>query len=907
MVSISDQSRRRGLWLVLVVGAVVVSCAAVWLWRHAQAPSYELPGLIAAVVGLFIGVAQVSLALLQLSRSGASGLDRLDPRRPGMVSLSPPDGLLEAPVHGRDEVIGDLSRAVMRRTKREPGVQVLHGMGGSGKTTVALAVARRARARGVVVWWISSATADALETGLRQLLRRLGATDDELRREWTESGPDLLWRRLEAFSRRWLLVIDNADDTRLLSPAGETIVGQRGWIRPMRSRRGMVMVTSREGDAATWAAVGGRGSWSAMHHIGMLSKQDSARVLLDRSGEDAGDFAEAARLGERLGGLALALRLAGAYLADTNRLPLPGAVTTFAAYRQTLDEGRLTAVFDADQTDAAAHGVISRTWELSLDLLGQRDLDQARPLLRLLAMFADAPIPYSFVLRSEILARSPMLAGVGVARLRGLLHGLAGLSLIDIGTAGADGHLPILRLHPLIRDTCRHHLDAAGESAPYLGLAVQLLAHAAGAGSPDDPQAWPSWAALTPHVLTCFHSTRERDTDADTGRCATEVTIDVARYLAGSGQYRAARDVYRDLVPAATRAWGETHMSTLTVRANLALWTGYAGDAVTARGQFTALADTLDSTLGVDHPTTLSVRANLADWTGHSGDGNRACAQFADLVSRYERIFGADHPDTLAVRANLAWWTGVAGHAGRARAQFADLLPLRREVLGADHPATLTASANLALWTGAAGDVATAFDHFSALLPTFVRVFGPEHPSTLSVRANLARWTGNAGDAPRALELYQELHPLVERVLGPTHPATLVLRANIALWTGAAGDPAGARRLFGELLPDRQRVSGPDHPSTLVVRANLAYWTIESGQQVPTGDRADLLATCRRVLGDDHPTTVVLQARFGQHDGSGHEAPPMPALVYNALIPIVERITGAEHPRTMTLASKTSA
>jgi hypothetical protein len=215
-------------------------------------------------------------------------------------------------------------------------------------------------------------------------------------------------------------------------------------------------------------------------------------------------------------------------------------------------------------------------------------------------------------------------------------------------------------------------------------------------------------------------------------------------------------------------------------------------------------------------------------------------------------------------------------------------------VLGPDHPATLTVHANLALWTGAAGDAEAALTLYTALLPLFTRVFGGEHPATLSVRANLARWTGNTGEPYKALDMYRELRPTVERVHGARHPGTLVLRANIALWIGGCGNPLEACRLFAELLPERLAVSSTDHPSTLVVRANAAFWAIEAGQSVPAAEQTELMQALRRVLGDSHPTTVTLQAQL-------HGATVDRQHRYNALIPIVERITGAEHPRTMAL------
>ena len=78
--------------------------------------------------------------------------------------------------------------------------------------------------------------ATSLQTGMRQL----GASHLDIQRAWSglTGAPDLLWRLLAGVSGRWLLVIDNADDARLLEPGGEPVTAGRGWARPPWPRAG---------------------------------------------------------------------------------------------------------------------------------------------------------------------------------------------------------------------------------------------------------------------------------------------------------------------------------------------------------------------------------------------------------------------------------------------------------------------------------------------------------------------------------------------------------------------------------------------------------------------------------------------------------------------------------------------
>ena len=63
---------------------------------------------------------------------------------------------------------------------------------------------------------------------------------------------------------------------------------------------------------------------------------------------------------------------------------------------------------------------------------------------------------------------------------------------------------------------------------------------------------------------------------------------------------------------------------------------------------------------GAGHPATLTARANLAHYTGAAGDAAGARDQYAALVPVRERVSGAGHPETLIARASLAHWARLA-------------------------------------------------------------------------------------------------------------------------------------------------------------------------------------------------------------------------------------------------------
>ena len=360
---------------------------------------------------------------------------------PGPLPVAAPLGNLPPEVRGREGMIAELRRALRPYPRRASRAFVIAGMGGLGKSTIALAAARMARERGYRVWWVRAADSALLTSGMLEVLRELGAPESVTApvREGARTAAERAWEFLNrdhGAGRRWLLVFDGADNPAVLAGAdADTPADGTGWLRA--DPAGMVIVTTRVRDPKVW------GTRITLRELKPLDDEAGAEVLRDLAPEvaDPGGH-EARELSRRLGGLPLALHLAGAYLGS------PFARwSTFAGYRQALDGVELPAALtDIEEQDADIHSTVQRTWDLSLDALAAEGRPQARPLLLVLSCFAPAtPIP-AWLLQLPPL--TDLLAGPGHAgqdngaERRGLRAGLQGLSrtgLIDISATGRPG------------------------------------------------------------------------------------------------------------------------------------------------------------------------------------------------------------------------------------------------------------------------------------------------------------------------------------------------------------------------------------------------------------------------------------------------------------------------------------
>jgi Domain of unknown function (DUF4062)/Tetratricopeptide repeat len=769
----------------------------------------------------------------------------------GKQASRPPGRVLElAPrppaLGGREELLAELDARLTGDGGAGPRVVALCGLGGVGKTSVAVEYAHRHLDQVKVAWQFACEDRSVLAAGFGELAAQLGARHLPDERNPVKS----VHRVLAGYPAEWLLVFDNAHDRESIAdfvpPAG----------------RGRVLITSRNPFWPPGQAL----------EVPVLAPEAAAEFLAGRT--DDPDRQVALELAGELGGLPLALEQAAAYIRAT--------AGSLARYLVLLRQRRPDLLARGEPAGPGA--TVATTWSLAFTQL--ESAPQAVGLLRLLACCAPEAVPLRLLLQPRP-GLAADLSGEVAAALMPLLGdelevdgAVAALRQYSLITVAGDGLVSVHRLVQAITvDQMPGQLAAAWEQATAAVIEAAL---------PDDPQqpgAWPLYTLLLPHA--------EAALAADSAGMAS-----IAAYFGDSGSYAAARDLWQKVTEARERALGAEHPATLAARVGLASCTGRAGDVARARDQYIALVPVLEQVLGAGSLETLAARANLAAWVGEAGDVAGARDQLTALVPVLERVLGAEHPETLAARPRLAYWTGWAGDAAAARDQLAALVPVLERVLGAEHPETLFTRGGLATWTGRAGDAAGARDQLTALLPVLERVLGREHPRTLTSRGHLARWTGEAGDAGGARDQLAELLPIQERVFGAEHPDTLTVRNDLAEWTGIADNAAGGRDLFAALVPVAERVLGAEHPATLLARSHLAYWVGEAGNAAGARDQyAALLPVRERVLGPEHLDVLIGRAQYARFIGeAGNAAGARDA--YAALLLIDERVLGKEHPHT---------
>jgi hypothetical protein len=495
---------------------------------------------------------------------------------------------------GRDEMLAAV------RDRLEAGdravVQALQGMGGVGKTQLAIEYAHRFAGAYDVAWWIDAEQPSLLGDQFAALGAALGCVQAGAGVEAVRAAvlADLHQRG------RWLLVFDNAEnpaDVRLWLPGGG----------------GHVLITSRE---RAWTEIG------APVEVDVLARAESVAILRDRvAGLGASD---ADRLADQLGDLPLAVAQAAGFMAETG-MPAAGYLDLLRT-----QAGKLL--------DQAAPRSLAAATRLAADRL-DRDNPAAAQLAEVCAFLAPEPVPEDLFtgapgeLPGELAAR----AADPLAWRQTLAH-LARQSLARVDQRG-------LVLHRLTQAILRDRLT--GEQAAATRACSEAVLAAADPGDSANPVMWPRWAQLIPHLLAA-------DLAATDSKDLRWMACNVCGYLVARGDIRPAHDLAADLRQHWGDRLGDDHENTRAAATYLAWALRDMGRSAEARELDEDTLARRRRILGEDHPDTLNSASNLATNLSNLGEYQAARELNEDTLARRRRILGEDHPSTLNSANNLA-------------------------------------------------------------------------------------------------------------------------------------------------------------------------------------------------------------------------------------------------------------
>jgi tetratricopeptide (TPR) repeat protein len=286
------------------------------------------------------------------------------------------------------------------------------------------------------------------------------------------------------------------------------------------------------------------------------------------------DEAVAARICQLVGGLPLALRLAGSYLALH-----PDEGKEYLAWLEedlwgTLDQG------------SSSHKSVPRLLERSVARLRPA----AQAVLRLVGLLALAPFARELV------------AGVLELALAAARRALE--EVVDYGLlvrVGASYEVS----HPLIHTYARQVLLAGEEATQQAALVTRLVMVLAEHFPEIDHPNWEACERLVPHIQVCAaHLEQQRTTQAE----AAALFEQAGRYLLGRARYEQAALLLQRALAIHEQEFGANHPDTASSLTNLARLYQTQGKHQEAEPLLQRALAICEQQLGASHPTTRIVR-----------------------------------------------------------------------------------------------------------------------------------------------------------------------------------------------------------------------------------------------------------------------------------------------------------
>ncbi|KAF2966551.1 hypothetical protein GQX73_g7028 [Xylaria multiplex] len=291
-------------------------------------------------------------------------------------------------LHGVPEIAHFVARGQeldeMRDKLRSDGsrrVVILHGLGGMGKTQLAIEYMKRHKDNYSAVFWLNIKDENSLKQSFARIahqIKRQHPSDSRVSSLDIQENPDETidavntWLNLRSNSR-WLLVYDNYDNPKLPSNKDPTAINIQEYFP--KSYQGSIIITTRSSQVKIGHAI---------RMLKMQNLEDSLAILSSTSKrEGLINDPDAVNLAKQLDGLPLALATAGAYLEQTS--------TTFESYLRLYKDSWEQLQITSPELHSYEDRTLYSTWQLSFDQI-QRQNKHSAALLQLWAYFDNQDI-----------------------------------------------------------------------------------------------------------------------------------------------------------------------------------------------------------------------------------------------------------------------------------------------------------------------------------------------------------------------------------------------------------------------------------------------------------------------------------------------------------------------------------
>ncbi|RAQ59958.1 kinesin light chain [Aspergillus flavus] len=723
-----------------------------------------------------------------------------------------------------------------QRKQQQQQRLAIGGIGGVGKTQIALTYAQTPHASYETVLWFNAATEISLKNsfataaglifGSRVSQSLEGNEAVRRTREWL-SDPD---------NSKWLLIFDNYDN-----PSDFKL---DSYYPP--AAHGAIIITTRQADQVT-----GR---TALLNIKPFQSVDNSLTILQTRSKRGNLVSDlfAVQLAERLAGLPLALATAGAYL---QKSPF-----TFQRYleeyenRWNIDPCRPVKLQEYQER------TLYTTWEISYNRL-MKDDPEAAAMLRILAYFDNQCLWYELF-------------------HTGLKNGFPPYEVIsnDISFNGAMTALveySFLEFHPALKEWSMHkcvHDWVSANLRKAIGPQGYWYAFDCVSGSiklsDEESLAYPHYSRYVPHAN---HLGQSRFLESDIIQMITPERLGAVRGITSlllyQTQYESAERLLKSFLQSQAAHDPDDEVTPLIMYdlGYLCLEQMKYSEAKELLGR---VLSKMEKIPGVNDTFLVRIRVNLGQVYIHQGDyqaaeqmylqalfgkdvaadlhlgaifllleragsglqSNSKHNDFAYLYWHLKIAHNEKSPihsglvtDLLDVSDDICRLLVLAGKKDIIERILKQIILIRETLQGPDHSSTLVSVKTLGLLYTDQGKFDDAEKLYERVLTGREKLYGPNHYSTIQVLQDLGRLHSKRSRFQDAEDSYTRALNGLTRTFGQHDERTIHATLDLASLYEDHGKGLAAEKMYTRALTIREALLGSSHPLTLDIVASLGH------------------------------------------------------------------------------------
>ncbi|KAL6825921.1 hypothetical protein J3E69DRAFT_335364 [Trichoderma sp. SZMC 28015] len=786
---------------------------------------------------------------------------------------------------------------------------VLHGLGGIGKTQLALEYAQRHLEHYSTTIWLEARNETTINQSFTRLAERILEKEQVtyVQNALNSQDQSIILKAVkrwldEPANKSWLIIYDNYDYHDFTNPHSEDeeylgisslntlSMNPSGQGKEVRSQSYDIRKYLPEADHGT-IIITSRVSSKKLGRPIKISKleslDDCLEILASTSGRKITDDPAAVDLAKRLDGHPLALVSAGAYL---GRVPI-----NCTDYLQDYEGSWVDLHKDTPELESYDK-VLSTTWNITLKHIQEQD-STASLMLHQWAYFDSKDLWYNLLqsgqshkldwLRDLTKGRIPFNATMGLLCDHGLAQAGTPTTLQDVESAGYSVHACVhsWMINVLNRksdkEMARAALDCVGSHVPRR----------------EQPKFWSKQQRLLGHADRCYELISTMLVEDENPR-----PLQCLGFLyADQNRLSRAEALLTQAIQGFEKTLGPKHESTLNAINSLGLALRNQGRIDEAEAKYEQILQERELVLGSEHISTLETVSNLGVIYKDQGRLDKAEASLERALQGFEKI-NPSHKSILNILNNLGLVYRAQAQVDKAEAIYVRVLQEQESTLGLEHTSTLDAVNNLGLVYLDQHQLDKAEAMLKRALEGKEKAWGLDHTSTLETVLNLGLVYKNQFQVDKAETLLKQALQGFEKVLGPEHTSTLSATLGLGLFYMTLSRFIEAEALLQQALQGFNKVSGPEHTLTLETSKCLG----DIYNALNRFDEAEAVYQpafqgLKKTLGPEHMSTLMVAQSLGTLYISLDRFSEAEAMFKQALQGY-EKVLGPEHPSTLLTA-----